>query len=98
MAKHMLIWRIVNNRVPENPRERGEAWGAFMKMVENDLESGVIKDWGTFPGEGKGYVIFEGSNHEMMKMTGQYNPFAIFEVHPVATISEVKEYLKVLTG
>ncbi len=98
MAKHLLIWRMINDRVPVDPQERGVGWGALLKMVENDLERGVMKDWGAFPGEGKGYAIFDGSNLDLMKMTGQYNPFVVFETHPVATILEVGDFIKTISG
>jgi hypothetical protein len=69
-----------------------------MAMVENDLEKGTMQDWGAFPGENRGYLIFEGSNLELMKMTGQYTPYVAFETHPVANVLEVKDFLKTMAG
>lgn len=98
MAKHFLLWKMVNERIPVDPQERGAGWGTLLAMVENDLERGMIKDWGAFPGEGKGYVVFEGSNLELMKMTARFNPYVVFETHPVANILEVKDFIEALSG
>lgn len=98
MAKHLLLWKMVNERIPVDPQERGAGWGILLAMVENDLEKGVIKDWGAFPGEGKGYAIFEGSNLELMSMTARFNPYVVFETHPAANILEVKDFIKALSG
>ena len=97
MARHLLLWKMANARTPVDTRERSAAWGALLTMIENDLERGVLKDWGAFPGEGKGYLVFEGSNLELMKMTSQYNPYVMFETHPVANILEVKDFIKSLS-
>ena len=35
---------------------------------------------------------------EMMKALQQYVPFVMFKVHPVATVGEVNEMLKALSG
>ncbi len=40
----------------------------------------------------------EGTYLEIMKMTEQYAPYVQFEVHPAASISEVDELIKHLTG
>jgi hypothetical protein len=98
MAKHLLIWRMRNSRIPVDPKERGSAWGALIAMVENDMESGAIKDWGAFPGEGKGYCTFEGTNLELMKVTQQYSPFVDFKTHSVASVLEVKDLITGLSG
>ena len=96
MAKHLLIWRIDQTRVPVNAKERGASWDALLSMVENDLERGAMRDWGVFPGENKGYCTFEGSNLELMKVTQQYSPFVEFTTHPVASILEAKDLIKSL--
>jgi len=96
MAKHLLTWSIDHSRISVDPKERGASWGALLSMVENDLERGAMKDWGVFPGENKGYCIFEGSNLELMKVTQQYSPFVEFNTHPVASILEAKDLIKSL--
>ena len=96
MAKHLLLWRLSNTRIPVDPKERGTGWQALLTMVKNDLEGGVVKDWGAFPGEGRGYAILEGTYLDIMRMTQQYNPYVVFRVHPVASILEVDDFIKEL--
>ena len=40
----------------------------------------------------------EGTYSEIMKMTEQYAPFVRFKIHPAASLSEVDELIKHLTG
>lgn len=93
MAKHLLLWRLNRELYPVDPKERASGWGLLLEMVQKDLDSGRAKDWGTFPGENKGYVIVEGGNLDIMKMTQQYAPYVAFDIHPVASINETKELL-----
>ena len=94
MAKHLLIWNLDASRVPVDPKERGAGWEMLMAMVKQDMEKGIVKDWGAFPGEGNGYTVVDGTNLEIMKMIQQYSPYVQFEIHPVASVSEVDELIK----
>lgn len=67
-------------------------------MVRNELENGIMSDWGSFPGEGRGYAVVSGSKLEVMRMVEQYSPFVKFRVHPVASILDTDELIKSLTG
>ena len=98
MGKHLILWRMSEGRTQADPKERGSGYGVLMAMVKQDIEKGLIKDWGAFPGEGRGYVVVEGTYLEIMKMTEQYVPYVQFEVHPAASVSEVDELTKHLTG
>jgi hypothetical protein len=98
MGKYLLLWSLNLNLVPADPKERASGWGMLMEMVKQDLSKGIAKDWGTFPGENKGYCIFEGSTLDVMKMAQQYAPYVRFEVHPVASVNEIGELLKHMSG
>jgi hypothetical protein len=98
MAKHLFLWRLNRDLIPADPKERASGWGVLLEMVQKDLDSGLAKDWGAFPGENKGYIIAEGDNLTMMKMTQQYTPYVTFEIRPVATISEIKQLLLHMSG
>ena len=95
----MLLWRKLDEaRVPVDANERGGAWGLMMALMKQDMENGVVKDWGAFTSEGQGYCIVEGTNVEIMKMTEQYVPYLLFEVKPVSTTGEVNELIQHLSG
>lgn len=98
MAKHLVLWSMNETRTPADPKERGSGYGVLTAMVKQDIAKGLIKDYGAFPGEGRGYTVVEASYLELMKMTEQYAPYVRFEVHPAASISEVDELIKHLTG
>ena len=98
MSKYLLIWRLDPSRVPSDSRERGKGWGMLMTMIKTDREKGILKDWGAFPSEGRGYCVLEGSPLEVMKMTEQYAPFVHFETHPVASVNEVEQLIRHLSG
>jgi hypothetical protein len=98
MGKHLILWSLNEAKIPVDPKERGSGYELLTAMVKQDIEKGIIKDYGTFPGEGKGYVVAEGTYLEIMKMAEQYVPYVQFEVHPAASLSEVDELIKHLTG
>jgi len=98
MARYHLYWRLDATRVPVDARERGDAWALMMALVKQDMEKGVVKDWGAFTSEGQGYCIVEGTNVEIMKMTEQYVPYVLFETKPVSSVKEVNELLIHLSG
>ena len=98
MSKYLLLWTLDPAHVPKDPRERGKGWEILMDMVKNDRDKGILKDWGAFPSEGRGYSIVEGSTLEVMKMSEQYAPFVHFEIHPAATMDEVGKLIRHLAG
>jgi hypothetical protein len=69
-----------------------------MKMVRQDFEKGILKDWGSFIGETRGYDVLEGSELDVMKTIQQYVPFVKMRVHPLASERQVNELIKGLTG
>ncbi len=98
MGKYLIHWEVVQTQIPMDPKERGEGWGMLMAMVRQDIEKGIIKDWGAFVGESNGYHVAEGTELEVMNSHQQYVPFCTFKVLPIATESQVNEMIKGLTG
>lgn len=98
MSKYLLNWSLDASRVPVDPKERSAAWGILMGMIQKDRERGILKDWGAFTSEGRGFCLVEGTPLEVMQMTEQYTPYVQFETHPVASIGEINELLKLMAG
>jgi len=96
MAKYLLLWEIDTAKIPVSPKERGAGWKAQIEMIKQDMKKGLLKDWGAFVGELRGYAINEGSELEVLNATQQYSPFVHFKVHPIASISQIEEMLKTL--
>ena len=98
MAKYLIRWEIDQTKIPLDPRQRGEGWGFLLAMVKQDIEKKITTDWGAFIGEGCGYTVIEGSEVEVMNALQQYVPYCTFKTHPVASVGQVEEMLKALSG
>jgi len=98
MGKYLMIWRLNLALTPVDPKERGAGYQLLMAMVKHDIERGLTKDWGNFVGEGSGYSIVEGSEVEINKMVQQYAPYVRFKTHPVASVKQVDEVIKSMSG
>ncbi|MEE9611797.1 MAG: hypothetical protein V3W19_11120 [Desulfatiglandales bacterium] len=98
MGRYLVHWEVDQTKIPIDPKERGGGWAGLMAMVRQDLEKGVISNWGAFVGETNGYMVMEGTELEVMTSIQQYVPFCIFKVQPVSSESQVNEMIKALTG
>jgi len=70
----------------------------MLNMTKQDMEKGLISDWGAFIGDGKGYTIGEGTLAQVNLTIQKYIPFVKFKVYPVSTVSKTEEMLKALTS
>jgi hypothetical protein len=98
MAKYLVLWEVDQTKVPIAPQKRGAGWTALMSMVKQDIEKGLVKDWGAFVGELRGYDVIEGTELEVLNTMQQYVPFVQFKVHPIASASQVEEMIKALSS
>ena len=94
MGKYLLLWELSKDKIPVDPKERGAGWQILMATVKRDMEKGVLKDWGAFPSEGRGYCIVEGTTLEVMQMTEQYVPFVAFKTRPISSALEVDQLIE----
>ena len=53
MGKYLVLWEIDQTKIPVDPKERGDTWSLFMTVVRQDIEKGIVKDWGAFVGDTK---------------------------------------------
>lgn len=98
MGKYLLLWEVDPTRTPEDAKERGAAFQLLMAMVKEDIKKGMVKEWGAFVGEINGYVVAEGTEVEIGNMVQQYIPFVTFKTRPAASVSQVDEIVKALSG
>lgn len=98
MGKYLVLWEIDQSRVPVDAKERGTTWGLFMEMVKKDMQAGITKDWGAFVGEARGYAIDEGTEVQIGNTTMQYAPYVTFQVHPIASVAQVGDIIKKMSG
>jgi hypothetical protein len=98
MGKYLVLWEVDRTRVPVDAKERGAAWGLMLDMVKKDIQAGMSKDWGSFVGELKGYAVAEGTEVEVANMLMQYSPYVSFKVHPIASVAQVGDVIKKMSG
>ena len=98
MARYLLFWELDPAKVPVSPQERAAGWTALINMTKQDLAQGQLKDWGAFVGELKGYAVAEGTEVEVGTFIQRYVPYVTFKTHPVATVGQVEEIIKALSG
>jgi len=92
MAKYLVIWELDMSRTPIDPKERGAALGAMLDKDKQSLKDGIIKDWGCFLGELRGYTIHEvASEMELENYLHQFVPFATFKVYRVMSLEHCAE-------
>lgn len=98
MGKYLVLWEVDQSRVPVDTKERGGAWSLLVAMVKQDIKGGKVKEWGAFVGEINGYAVYEGTEVEVGSMLVQYSPYVSFKVHPAASVKQVDEIIKSLSG
>ncbi len=97
MGRYLLLWEIDETKVPIDRKERGAGWGALLGVVKQDIEKGLVKEWGVFFGQPRGYNISEGTELEILNSIQQFVPFIRFEVHPIVSMDMVEEMIKALS-
>ena len=98
MGKQLVLWEVDRSRVPVDAKERDAAWGLMMEMVKKDIQAGISKDWGSFVGAINGYTITEGTEVEIGNMLMQYTPYVSFKTHPIASVAQVGDIIKKMSG
>jgi hypothetical protein len=84
-------------KIPVDFKERGKGWAQLMGMVKQHMEKGIMKDWGSFVGEMKGYCVVEGTEVEIGSLSQPYTPYVFSETHPVSSAGQVDEIIKSLS-
>jgi hypothetical protein len=98
MAKFHLSWEVAEERLTDDVKQIARGWSMLLSMVKEDLESGLLKDWGASPGEHSGYAVMEGSEMDIMKLTIKYTPHIKFKVMPVVSAGQLAEFLSTVAG
>lgn len=98
MAKYLMLWELDQSRIPTDPKERGDTWLLLQAAIRQDFDKGLLKDWGVFGGNNKGYGVFEGTEVELGLFMQRYIPYAIFESHHISSLDTVTEWTKALAA
>lgn len=98
MAKYHIQWRVDLSRMPDTPQAVAAGLGALVGRVQKDLEEGKLTEWGGYPGERGGYAVLEGTEEDVSRLTLQYAPHVIFEVHPVMDVDAYASFLRKMSS
>jgi len=98
MGRYLVLWEIDHSRVPVDAKEIAAGWILLQEMVKQDIKSGITKDHGVFVGETKGYSVLEGTEVEVSSGLAKYAPYVIFKLHAVASVAQIGEILKKMSG
>ena len=98
MGRYLVLWEVEKTRMSTDPKKRAEGTALLMAMVKQDIEKGLVKEWGSVVGETRGFNLFEGSESDLATMVQPYLPFINFEVLPVLSFTEAEEVLKAFSG
>lgn len=91
MPRYLMTWELDQTKIPVNPKERAAAYLPMVQMVKQDIQSGMLKEWGSYIGEMKGFGVMECSEEEVIKNVQKYIPFVEFTVHSLATIDQMEK-------
>jgi hypothetical protein len=96
MGRYLLLWEIDRTKIPLDTKERGIGFEMLLGIVNDDIKKGITKDWGAYVGEYKGYSVVEGTEVDVINQLERFSPFVIFNVHPIASVANVGEMIKVM--
>jgi hypothetical protein len=94
MGKYLTLWETDMSRVPEDPKEQMELYNKLMDMVQEDIKSGITKEFGMFLGGDSGYTIEEGTDEEVTMSNMKYSPFVKITVQQVISADQVQGIMK----
>lgn len=95
MTKYLILWRMDEDRIPEDPIEIMKGNEKFMGMVKEDIETGTTLEWGMFAGgRTAGYAICEGTELEVTMENMKYVPHIRMKSYPVMGPAQVEEMMK----
>lgn len=98
MAKYFMTWEANESLLPTDPKEKGALVLKLAEMTKQTMKEGKVKDWGTFLGGAKGYVIAEGSALEIFQEAEKFAPYVSFNVQEVLSIDDLMKTFKAMMG
>jgi hypothetical protein len=94
MGRYLVLWEADETKIPLDSTVRRESWLASIEMVKEEFKSGIIKDWGVFLGQTKGFSIEEGTEEEVQKSAIQYVPYYRLQIIPILKLEQHVEAIK----
>jgi len=96
MGKYLILWEADESKIPIDTAERQVGWQMATEMVRQDMNDGLVKDYGSFIGQPNGFSIAEGTEEAVLNMAIKFMPFFRFKVIPIASIDQVEAAIKTM--
>jgi hypothetical protein len=96
MGRYLVLWEADESKIPLDTKVRREGWLGACEMTRQDIKSGLVKDWGYFLGQPKGFAIEEGTEEEIGKAVLKYIPYFRFQVFPIRSLDQLVEAIKAM--
>jgi hypothetical protein len=90
MGKYLLLWEADESKIPVDPNERRDGWLLAIAAVKQDIKDGLVKEWGAFAGQPNGYMIAEGTEEDILKVTIKFMPFFRFKPILLASVEQAE--------
>ena len=92
MAKYLVNWVNDWSSLLANGDEKLSVMLRIWNMAKQDLDRGVMEDWGMNEGRQEGYFITEGTYEDVAELEIKYGPYVHFtSVTPLRTVLQVLE-------
>jgi hypothetical protein len=89
MGRYLLHWEIDESKIPVDAQERKTGWLMMLEMTKQDMQAGLVKEWGVFVSQTKGFTISEGTEEQMHAIALKYVPFVRFNIYPLLSRDQV---------
>ena len=94
MGRHIILWEADESKIPVDAAERQAGWQMATEWIRQNMEDGLVKDWGAFMGQTNGFSIAEGTDDAIINFTAKFSPFFRFKVIPISSIDQVEAVIK----
>jgi len=75
MARYIVFWEYNLGHCPVDMKEKTSQWLGLSEECNKMLKSGQIKDWVHYAGEAAGYMIVEGNETDVLRLSDSYLPY-----------------------
>ena len=91
MAKYLVIWETNPTQTATNPEEAAKILSGARDWVQQNIDKGVLKDWGAYLTVSKGYGVWECSPVDLYKEVQKFTPYITCEINEVLSINELPQ-------
>ena len=95
MTKYFSNWKGSPSAYSIPAQEWAKIVPKLYDAVKAGMDSGVVKDWGGFAGADEGYMVWEGSEMQVVADIAKYRPYIEFEaITPLISLAQAIESTK----